>query len=166
MVGTTKIHPKRLWKSLIFRNTEVFRYERFWYCETKRFRRKSWYPLLIHDIFRYQKASETQNGSSMESFGTVWKNSFDEKFPPPPQLFIKLWIPERFWHTKGGFNEIFRYSETKNSTESGDRRSAPLINEKLIFWTAKFYWKFRKYLLRHFLIKVRRRISWMGVGES
>ena len=45
----------------------------FWYCETKQIWRKIVIPAasLIPNLFRYQKFSETQKGSSSKFFGTM-----------------------------------------------------------------------------------------------
>ena len=56
-----------------FSETEEFSYEMFWYCETRIFQRKSWYPI-------------------------AWNFS----------------IPEIFWYTEEFLYEIFQYCETKN----------------------------------------------------
>ena len=55
----------------IFWNTEGFFYEMFRFCEAKNVDKKSWYPLLMHKVFRYQIFSETQRSSPTKFFGTV-----------------------------------------------------------------------------------------------
>ena len=69
-----------------FWNTGGLLYEMIRYCGTKYFRRKSWYPLLIHESFPYQNASETQKGSYMKSFDTVGKtvSKKNRDISPPP----------------------------------------------------------------------------------
>ena len=58
-----------------------FPYEVFRYCETKQFWQKIVLPApsLIPNIFRYQKFSETQKGSSTKFFGTVRQKFFNGK---------------------------------------------------------------------------------------
>ena len=60
--------------------TKGFPYEIFRHCETKQFRRKNVNPpSLIPNIFRHQKYSETQKGSSTKFFGTVRQKFFNGK---------------------------------------------------------------------------------------
>ena len=77
-------YPSEAWNFSIpeiFWNTKGFPYEVFRYCGTKQFWRKIVIPApsLIPNIFRYQRFSETQKGSSTNFFGTVRQKFFNGK---------------------------------------------------------------------------------------
>ena len=83
-------------------------------------------PLLSINFFRYQKISGKQKGSFTKLFVSVlWDKKFRQNRDAPSYAW-KFSIKEFFWDTKVFFNEIFRYSETKTSTENRDT-PLPLI---------------------------------------
>ena len=102
-------------------------------------------PLLSINFFRYQKISGKQKGSFTKLFVLVLR---DKKFrqnrdAPPPSYAWKFSMKEFFWNTKVFSNEIFRYSETKTSTENRDTPPPPLSIKYFslpeIFWNTEWF---------------------------
>ena len=87
-------------------------------------------PPLFQIFFRYQKISGKQKGSFTKLFVSVlWDKKFRQnRDAPPPSYAWKFSIKEFFWNTKVFSNEIFRYSETKTSTENRDTPPSPYQN--------------------------------------
>ena len=65
-------------------------------------------------------------------------------------------------HKMGVLRFISNFRDKKNSTESGDRRSAPLIFEKLNFPTSVFFLKIQKTSPKKFSRKLRRKFHGWG----
>ena len=85
-------------------------------------------PPLIHNFFRYQKFSGKQKAFFTKLFISVlWDKKYQQNRDAPSYAW-KFSIKEFFWNTKVFLfsNEIFRYSETKTSTENRDT-PPPLI---------------------------------------
>ena len=126
------IAPSYAWNFSIpetFWNTEGLLYEMLRYCETKQFWRKIVIPApsLIPNIFRYQKFSEAQKGSSTKSFGTVRQKFFDSKSQcPPPPLMHKIFIFPKISENEGFPYEIFRHCETINDRRKNRDAPPPL----------------------------------------
>ena len=86
-------------------------------------------PLFSKFFFRYQKISGKHKVSFTKLFVSVlWDKKFRQnRDAPPPSYAWKFSMKEFFWNTKVFSNEIFRYSETKTSTENRDTPLPPLI---------------------------------------
>ena len=90
--------PEVIW------NTEGFRDEVFWYCETKGFDGKALYPPIMHNLFPCPNFFEksrvpTRRFSKLEFF--------DGKSRYPPTMHNVFWIPQAFWHLKGFAEDVF-----------------------------------------------------------
>ena len=109
----------------------------------KIFDRKSWYPTLMHKVFRYQKTSETQKGSPTGFFGIMRQKNFPRRIviPPtsPPPLscmtFFDTWISLKYRRFPC---EDFRYCETKSIRQKIEIPPPPLSFIYKIFWYQKF----------------------------
>ena len=102
-------------------------------------------PLLSINFFRYQKTSGKQKGSFTKlSVSVLWDKKFRQNQDAPPLSYAwKFSIKEVFCNTKVFSNEIFRYSETKTSTENRDN-PPPLLSIKYfflpeIFWNTEWF---------------------------
>ena len=123
--------PASLW------DTEGFLYEMIRYCETKQFWRKIVIPasFLIPNIFRYQKFSETQKGSSTKTFGTVRLKTFDGKSWCPP-IMHKVFRYLKFFETlKGSSTKFFGTGRLK--TFDGKSWCPPTMHK--VFRYLKFF---------------------------
>ena len=99
----------------------------------KIFDRKSWYPLLIHKLFRYLKFSETQHRRvPLWIFLALWDKIFSTEnldTPPPPFIHKHFFATGRFLkHRSEGFvHEFFSpLWDKKFLTESRD--TPPLLS--------------------------------------
>ena len=79
------------WILQVFSHTEGFPFKVFWYRETKQFWQNIVIPApsLIPDLFRYQKFSETQKGSSTNYFEFLYRISW-KLFSPFASLFLEF----------------------------------------------------------------------------
>ena len=106
----------------IFWNTEGFFYEMFQCCVTKNVVRKSWYPLLMHKMFRYQTFSETRKSSPRTFFRTVRQKTSTEN-RDITFLSTNFWMPEILFKHRGvplrSFSVLW---DRKFSTENQDIR--------------------------------------------
>ena len=116
----------KLFETKIFSKTVGFPYE----SVRQKFRLKIVIcPLLSIILFRYQKISGKQKGSFTKLFVSVrWDKKFRQnRDAPRPSYAWKFSIKEFFWNnTKVFSNEMFRYSETKISTENRKSWHNPL----------------------------------------
>ena len=79
-------------------------------------------PPLIHKFFSIPENFRKTEGFLYKSFrfGPVKQKVPTKPWCPPPSYAWKFSIKEFFWNTRVFSNEIFRYSETKTSTENCD----------------------------------------------
>ena len=86
-------------------------------------------PLLTFlsiNVFRYKKFSGKQKGSLTKLFVSVlWERRFRQNRDSPLSYAWKLSLKDFFWNNEVFSNEIFRYSETKTSTENCDTPPPP-----------------------------------------
>ena len=84
-------------------------------------------PSLIHKFFSIPENFRKTEGFLYKAFrfGPVRQKVSTKPWCPPPSSAWKFSIKEFFWNTKVFSNEMFRYSETKTSTENRD--TPPLI---------------------------------------
>ena len=101
---------------------------------------------LIHKFFSIPENFGKQKGSFTKLFVSVlWDKNFDKTVmpPPSPSYAWKFSIEEFFWNTKLFSNEIFRYSETKTSTENRNPPHALLSIKYFslpeIFWNTEWF---------------------------
>ena len=140
-------------------NTEGYLYQRFRYCETIRILPKimilqpSPLPKLIHKIFRCQKSSELQNGSSTKCFRTMRQNDLDGNsgYSSRPlihrnfcnRFFLKHWtvllLVFRCCETKM-FPTVKHDRYHKNSSQASLDITNFLKHRKVPLWNPSLLW--------------------------
>ena len=100
----------------------------------KIFDRNSWYPPLMHKIFRYPKLVKHWR-VPLPNFSALWDKNFATENRDTPSLPLSsISIPQFFWNTQG-FSVLW---DEKFSTEN---RDAPLLSVNF-FSIPENFWYF------------------------
>ena len=103
-------------------NTEGLNYEDFSDCETNKFNKNKWYPLLMRRNFRYWNFLKPWRFRPL-NFLALWDIKFSTENRDTPALSLTkktFSIPYKIWNTDGTPCEVFRSCETKICRQNHD----------------------------------------------
>ena len=145
-------YPKNVLKAEYFWSIGGFPYEIFRYCETKTWTKKrdTNPSFLIHNIFRYQKFSETQKGCPTK-ISVLWDIIFDKKLWYNPSFLIhNIFRYQKFSETKEGSPTKF-FGTVRQRLWQKIVIQPPLLLSKKFCETRNFL-KHRSVFPRNFLV--------------
>ena len=132
VIGGPFSDPKHFSITDIWWITDIFRYETFWYCETKHTWQKlgigAISPLIVENV-RYMKQSETQKRSSANCLGTGRQHNFDGKSWYQPFVH-KIFSYQKVSETRKGSSSICFGTVRQNMLDEKSWSATPLLSIK------------------------------------